>query len=78
MLSMTFDYNLKMSYTEIIPKASCSLYCCQALDITNKDRYMYQNNERLRVLALLNSPLFCFKFSQFGLFIEVYRNYIHH
>ena len=31
-----------------------SLYWCQAIHITNKDRY--QNNERSRALALLNSP----------------------
>ena len=31
------------------------LYWCQALHITNKDRY--RNNEHLRALALLNSPL---------------------
>ena len=31
-----------------------SLYWCQALHITNKDRY--QNNERPRALARLNSP----------------------
>ena len=31
-----------------------SLYWCQALHITNKDRF--QNNERPRILALLNSP----------------------
>ena len=32
-----------------------SLYWCQALHITNNDRY--QNNERSQALALLNSPL---------------------
>ena len=31
------------------------MYWCQALHITNKDSY--QNNERPRALALLNSPL---------------------
>ena len=32
----------------------CSLYWCQALHITNKDRY--QNNERSQALTSLNSP----------------------
>ena len=31
-----------------------SLYCCQALHITNKDRY--QSTSARRALALLNSP----------------------
>ena len=33
-----------------------SLYWCQALHITNKDRY--QSTSARRALALLNSPLF--------------------
>ena len=40
----------------------------------DKDRY--QNNDRPGALALLNSRLFCFKFSQSGLITEVYHNYI--
>ena len=41
-------------YPEVSTKMRVLLYWCQALHIRNKDRY--QNNERPRTLALLNSP----------------------